>query len=242
MQDRFKTAAITEIKCDTSLLSAFEGAAEHQDHQRMVLCLLAIFRLWRLRQGGELRSPVQGIAALESWEREVAPLGAITPQTVLVAVQTVLGSVGAPVVALCKFNSYTSRRSVLSSAWNASWDMAFLRQMRDSELGLKLYKGEALPTVLFTFDKHLAATSKGLRGVFSGTWPGGTTLHGAYFNPTAGLRREVVSNPRVMERLDSWLRGAYVAQLTRTDFVAGDTLEELDSRIERDLTDIGFSE
>ena len=226
------------IKPDLSGLMSFEGAHEDRDHQRMVLCLLAIYRLWRLRQSGDLRSPVQGLAALETWERDIAPLGAITPQTLLVVVQTVLGSLGSPAVSLCKFHSYTSRRSALSAAWNASWDMTFLRQVRDSELGMNIYDGQALPTLLFTFDKHLAATSDEISGLISRTWAGDSRIHGAYVDPRINLRREVVGDKRVMDGLDEWLAAARSRQYDRINSVPVGDAEELDLRIDRALSDL----
>lgn len=204
------------VRAKGSLVELTDGMSDQGDHAATVICLLRLFAIHRARKQGKLSRTSERIDALEMWKSQVEAVGALSPYIILVAAQTALAGDGAPARALCKFDKYQDRGSALKTAFNAAWDMHFLRQVHHSEIGVAPYQELHGPTTLLTFDRQFSDSARGLTGVLSGIdGRTGSLATGSVARLKDHLQKDVSGNPHMLRRLGAWSRSLQEVQVQR---------------------------
>lgn len=140
---------------------------------------------------------------------------------------------------MCKFSQYRDKESARAAAFNASWDMLFLRMMRHSELGLPPYAGYFGVTTLLTFDSHFAESARALMGAFLGVGSGSAVgASGAVARLNEHLQHDVARDARMMARLNEWARQCQKLQHERIDCKPAVDRATLDTMVHQALGEL----
>lgn len=204
-----------KLDVDASHAALLDNAREYEDHARIVLALLGLEAIHKRRAAGELRGSSQGLEALSRWETSLRTHVVLSPALLLIGVQVALGPSG-PGAAMCKFHLYRDFESARRTAWNAAWDLTFLRAVGASEHGAFPYEVAPMAAVLVTSDRALAETAAALRDPHGVDHPvTGRRITGSILNLEAALSKAQLRDDRFMTKFHSWQAHASYSQQVR---------------------------
>lgn len=195
-----------------------DGAPEYLDNARIAYALVLLQEIWLERKSGRLRSATAAFEALRRWEHSLRRYGAVAPSLLIIGVQVALGEADGIGAAVCKFSAYRDGDSALRTAWNAAWDLSFLRSLQASEFGAWPYKGRPARAVLISRDVQLIAFGNQLMATAGLDHASGRRVVGSAINLSAYVRSEVRSEPVFMTRFQRWSESVAQAQDERLRF------------------------